>query len=84
MIDNSCPNHVQVYIKETLSKVIVRCHSSGMVAIFPESALAPFSTIVFLFDTPGEQLHAGRDFLFTAIFDQQMDMIRGDSVIQYR
>lgn len=48
---------------------------SGVVAIFPERALAPLALIVFLRRAPGDELHALRDDAFAAVLHQEMDMI---------
>ena len=64
--------------------MIIRCHSSSMISVFPESTFTTLSAIVFLRDASGGQLHTGREFLFTTVSNQQVDVVRGNCVVQYR
>jgi hypothetical protein len=53
-----------------------------MIAVFPKGSFALFPLVVFLRDSPGDQLHALGNFVVPHVFHQQVDVIGGSHVIQ--
>jgi hypothetical protein len=58
-------------------------NSGGMITVFPECPFAAFSLIVFLTGTACHQLQgSGQNVTVAAINSQEMDMVRGDRIVQ--
>ena len=54
-----------------------------MIAILPKRALVTFSLVVLLRGTAGDELHALCDYTCAGVFNQKMNMVGGDRVIEY-
>jgi hypothetical protein len=70
-------------ISDATRQVAVGVHGGGMVAVFPVGAARLFALVVFLRRAPGDQLHAARDFTLSAVYYQQVDVIRRHDVVQH-
>lgn len=67
-----------------MNKVLIRCNRRRMVAVFPKRTLTTLPAIVLLSNTSSQQLHARRNLLLAAIPDEQVHVIRGNDIVQYR
>lgn len=54
-----------------------------MVAILSEHPLPRFALVVFLRRSPGDQLHTVRNHLRAGVFDEKMNVIRCDDVVEH-
>ena len=54
-----------------------------MVAVLPERSLPVFALIVFLGGAAGNQLHTVGDDVRPGVFDQKMNMVRGDHIVEH-
>jgi hypothetical protein len=83
MVNNPCSNHVQVDINHAPYEMFSALNSGGVITVFPECPFAAFSLIVFLAATAGHQLQGPwQNVTGAAINYQEMDMVRGDHIIQ--
>ena len=57
---------------------------SGMVTVLPKRTMTSFPLIIFLAGAPGDQLDTICDHVWTAIFDQQVNVIARHYVVKYR
>ena len=75
--------HVQVNVCKTTDKVMVRFHCGCMVAIFPESPFSLFPLVKLLSCPACDHLHRlWDDITLPAVEYEQMDMIRGDHIVE--
>jgi hypothetical protein len=84
MRDHSDTNHVQIDINKTTVQVVVSLDCRRMIAIFLECAVASFPLIVFLPSAAGDQLHAIRDDVWTAVSNEKVNVVARHDVIKYR
>jgi hypothetical protein len=63
--------------------VLVRFDGRGMVAVLPERPVAPFALVVLLRGAAGDELHALSNHVLARVFDQKMNVIRGDHIIEH-
>ena len=80
MRNHSGANHVQLDINKTTLKVLVSLDGRGMIAVFPECAVASFALIVFLATAASDQLHAIADNLWTGVSNQKVNVVAGQYV----
>jgi hypothetical protein len=78
------PRYVQLNVHETSMQMLVGFNSGGMITVLPKRPLPSFALVVFLSGAAGNQLHTAGDNVWAGVFDQKMDMIAGDNVIQHR
>ena len=64
-------------------QVLVGLNCSCMVAVLPKRSLPIFALIVFLGGAAGDQLHAPGNNVRGCIFDQKMNMVRGDHIVEH-
>ena len=76
-------NHVQIDVNKATVQVLVSLDCRGMIAVFPECAVASFPLIVFLATAASDQLHAIGDDVWTGIFNQKVNVVAGHYVIKY-
>jgi hypothetical protein len=62
--------------------VLVGFNSGGVITVFPERAMPVLALIVFLRRSPGDQLHALGYDIPACVFNQTMDVVGRDHVIQ--
>jgi len=84
MIHRSCPNHIHVYVHQAFCKVMICAYGGSEIAIFPKSALAIFPTVKLLGKSTGYQLHTSRNGPGLVLFDQKMNVIGCDDVVEDR
>jgi hypothetical protein len=48
MVHHAGANHVQVNVYETAMQVLIGLKSRGMISVFPERSLPPFTLVIFL------------------------------------
>lgn len=82
--DHSGTNHVQIDINKATVQVVVSLDRRRMIAICPECAVASFPLIVFLPSAAGDQLHAIRDNVWTAVSNQKVNVVARHDAIKYR
>jgi len=56
VLDDACPDHIQVHVDDTLNQVLTGLHCRCMIAVFPECAFSVFPLIVLLSSTTCRQL----------------------------
>jgi hypothetical protein len=56
--DHAGPDHVQIYIDETLDQVLIRGDCGSEIAVLPKSAPTGFAAIVFLSNPASDEVHA--------------------------
>ncbi len=78
------PNHVQVDVDKTAGQVSLGIDRGGVVAIFPERALAMLASVVLLRRSPRDQLHAAGNLSATSVANQEMDVVGGHGVVENR
>jgi hypothetical protein len=64
-------------------QVLVRFDGRGMVAVLPERPVAPFALVVLLCRAASDELHALSNHVLARVFDQKMNVIRGDHIIEH-
>jgi hypothetical protein len=57
-------------------------NSDSMITIFPESTFSLFSLVIFLSSSAGYQLNTFGNNIFFGIDDKEVNVIRGDNVIE--
>ena len=82
MRDDPGPHHVHVDVEHAAREMSFPVHRRGVIAIFPECAVPIVAPVVLLSGTPGDQLHRVRDRVVAVIVDEQVDVVRGDDVVQ--
>jgi len=63
--------------------VLIDLDGGGVVAVLPERALLPFALVVFLGSATGNQLHALGNDVRACVFNQKMNVIGCDHVIEH-
>jgi len=61
-------------------QVLVRFDGRGMVAVLPERPVAPFALVLLLCRAASDELHALSNHVLARVFDQKMNVIRGDHI----
>ena len=64
-------------------QVLVRFDGRGMVTVLPERPVAPFALVVLLCRAASDELHALSNHVLARVFDQKMNVIRGDHIIEH-
>ena len=64
-------------------QVLVRFDGRGMVAVLPERPVAPFALVVLLCRAAGNELHALSNHVLARVFDQKMNVVRGDHIVEH-
>ena len=63
--------------------MLTRFNGSGMVAVLPERPFATLALVILLAGATGNQLNGRWNGVgLTIVFHQQMNMIRGDRIVQ--
>jgi hypothetical protein len=82
MRDHSGTNHIQIDIDMTTMQVVVSLDCRRIITISPECAVASLPLIVFLPSAAGDQLHAIRDNVWTAVSNQKVNVVARHDVIR--
>src|SRR5215510_5484041 len=64
-------------------QVLVRLDGRSMVAVLPERPVAPFALVVLLCRAASDELHALSYHVLARVFEQKMNVIRGDHIIEH-
>lgn len=82
MRHNTCANHVQINVDQTLEEVIAALDGRRVIAVFPKCTVPFFSLIVLLSGASGQVAHCGRNGASVATFEQKVNMIARDDVVE--
>jgi hypothetical protein len=83
MIHHAGPNHVQLNVDHTAMQMLVGLNSGGVIAVFPERPLLAFALVIFLRGAPGDELHTLGDDVASSVFDEKVNVIACDYVIEH-
>ena len=64
-------------------QVFVRFDGRGMIAVLPKRPVAPFALVILLGRAASDELHALSNHVLARVFDQKMNVIRGDHIIEH-
>jgi len=84
MIYDASPEHIQIYVYETMNQVVVGGNCRGEITIFPKGSTSGFPPVIFLGSPAGDQLHAPGYFTPSCILNQQVDMVAGSDIVQHQ
>jgi len=83
MAHDAGTHHVQIDIHEATMKVGIGFDGCGVIAIFPEGALARLPSVVLLCSLTRDELDAARNDTLIGVLYEQVNMIGRDHVIQH-
>jgi hypothetical protein len=64
-------------------QVLVLLDCSSMIAVLPERSLPVLALVVFLSDAAGDELHALGNYVWARVFDQKMNVVDRDRIIEH-
>ena len=84
MIDNASTHHIQIDVNKAANQVLIRGNGRGKVTALPKCPLSRFTLIVFLAHPASDQLHASGNLSMAEVSCQQVNVVAGCDVVQYR
>ena len=82
MLHYTISDHVQIDVDQTTEKMLPCLYRSGVIPVFPERPFSLFPAVTFLCRFSRNQLHALRDYLIFSVYNEQVDVVGRDGVVE--
>jgi hypothetical protein len=82
MLHYTVSDHVQIDVDQTTEEMLTRLYRSGVIPVFPERPFSLFPAVIFLCRFSRNQLHALRDYLIFSVYNEQVDVVGRDGVVE--